>query len=44
MHIGYEDVPVDRQGVTDLLKSAEVAEAIKAKGIKLLTFKEFFNK
>ena len=42
MHIGYEDVPADRQGVTDLLKSAEVAEAIKAKGIKLLTFKEMF--
>ena len=42
MHIGYEDVPVDRQGVTDLLKSSEVAETIKAKGIKLLTFKEIF--
>ena len=44
MHIGYEDVAVDRQGVTDLLKSPEVAEAIKAKGIKLLTFKELFGK
>ena len=44
MHVGYEDVAVDRQGVTDLLKSAEVAEAIKAKGIKLLTFKEMLNK
>lgn len=44
MHIGYEDVAVDRQGVTDLLKSQAVAEAIKAKGIKLLTFKEIFNK
>ena len=43
MHIGYEDVAVDRQGVTDLLKSPEVAEAIKAKGIKLLTFKDFFE-
>lgn len=38
MHVGYEDVAVDRQGVTDLLKSAEVAQAIKAKGIKLIDF------
>ena len=44
MHIGYEDVAVDRQGVTDLLKSTEVAEAIKAKGIKLIAFKTLFNK
>ena len=44
MHIGYEDVAIDRQGVTDLLKSSDVAEAIKAKGIKLLTFKELFGK
>ena len=43
MHVGYEDVAVDRQGVTDLLKSPEVEEAIKAKGIKLLTFKDFFE-
>ena len=43
MHVGYEDVAVDRQGVTDLLKSPEVLEAIKAKGIKLLSFKEFFE-
>lgn len=43
MHIGYEDVAVDRQGVTDLLKSPELAEAIKAKGIKLITFSEHFK-
>ena len=29
--------------VTDLLKSPEVAEAIKAKGIKLLSFKTFYE-
>lgn len=43
MHVGYEDVAVDRQGVTDLLKSPAVAEAIKAKGIKLISFKEHFS-
>ena len=43
MHVGYEDVAADRQGVTDLLKSPEVLEAIKTKGIKLLGFKEFFE-
>ena len=43
MHIGYEDVAVDRQGVTDLLKSPELMEAIKAKGIKLISFKDHFN-
>lgn len=36
MHIGYEDVAADRQGVTDLLKSPEVLEAIKERGIKLI--------
>jgi hypothetical protein len=43
MHVGYEDVAVDRQGVTDLLKSPEVAEAIKAKSIKLIAFKTLFE-
>ena len=36
MHIGYEDVAVDRQGVTDLLKSEEVAKVIKERGITLV--------
>lgn len=36
MHIGYEDVAVDRQGVTDLLKSADVRKAIQEKGINLV--------
>ena len=40
MHIGYEDVPVDRQGVTDLLKSPEVRNVIKERGIKLITIGE----
>ena len=39
MHIGYEDVAVDRQGVTDLLKSPEVIKVIKERGIKLIDIK-----
>lgn len=35
-HIGYENVATDRQGVTDLLKSAEVRKAIEKKGIRLI--------
>lgn len=40
MHIGYEDVAVDRQGVTDLLKSPEVRKAIEERGIRLIEIKE----
>ena len=36
MHIGYEDVAVDRQGVTDLLKSEKVLKAIEERGIMLI--------
>ena len=43
MHIGYEDVPVDRQGVTDLLKSPEVKKEIEKRGIKLISIKELVN-
>ena len=39
MHIGYEDVAVDRQGVTDLLKSPEVRKAIEEREIKLIDIK-----
>ena len=42
MHVGYEDVPVDRQGVTDLLKSPEVMKEIEKRGIKLIAIKEMF--
>lgn len=38
MHIGYEDVAIDRQGVTDLLKSEKVRKAIEDRGIKLVDF------
>ena len=41
MHVGYEDVAVDRQGVTDLLRSAELKAAIEAKGAKVVPIKSF---
>lgn len=41
MHVGYEDVAVDRQGVTDLLKSPELKAAIEAKGAKVVTIRSF---
>jgi predicted glycoside hydrolase/deacetylase ChbG (UPF0249 family) len=39
-HIGYPDVAIDRQGVTDTMISARVREAIKAKGIQLISYKD----
>ena len=36
MHVGYENVAVDRQGVTDLLKNEEVLKVIQERGIKLI--------
>ena len=41
MHVGYEDVAVDRQGVTDLLKSPELKAAIEAKGAKVVPISSF---
>ena len=40
MHVGYEDVAVDRQGVTDLLKSEKVLKAIEERGIKLININQ----
>jgi chitin disaccharide deacetylase len=39
-HRGYEDVAFDRQGVTDTWTSQRVKEAIKKKGIKLISYAE----
>ena len=39
-HIGYEDVAIDRQGVTDAWTSKEVKEAIKRYGIELISYAE----
>ncbi len=37
-HIGYENVAVDRQGVTDIWTSERVKEAVANKGIELVNF------
>ena len=39
-HIGYEQVAMDRQGVTDLFTNAKVKEAIKQRGIQLVSYKD----
>lgn len=39
-HIGYEDVAIDRQGVTDVLTSDKVKQAIAEKDIKLISFNQ----
>lgn len=43
-HIGYENVSVDRQGVTDLFTNPSVKEALKKKGILVYSYKEMFEK
>lgn len=43
-HIGYENVAVDRQGVTDLFTSERVKAAIKKHGIQLISYKDLLNK
>lgn len=37
-HIGYENVAVDRQGVTDVFTDKRVKDAIKKKGIQLISY------
>ena len=39
-HIGYEDVAIDRQGVTDILKSEKIKQAIQSKNISLINFNQ----
>ena len=43
-HIGYEDVAVDRQGVTDTWTSQRVKDAVKKKGIKLISYGDLTGK
>ncbi len=42
-HIGYENVAIDRQGVTDAWTSSKVMEAIKKRGIQLISYKDLSN-
>lgn len=44
MHIGYEDVAVDRQGVLDMLKSEKVRKVIDEKGIRLISIRQLTGK
>lgn len=39
-HIGYEQVAADRQGVTNLFTSNKVKQAIRDKGIQLISYNE----
>lgn len=39
-HIGYEHVAADRQGVTDLFTSDRVKQALREKGIKLISYND----
>jgi chitin disaccharide deacetylase len=39
-HVGYEDVAVDRQGVTDTWTSEKVKEIIRRKNIQLISYKD----
>ena len=43
-HIGYEDVAIDRQGVTDTWTSEEVKDAIRKFGIELISYKDLATK
>jgi predicted glycoside hydrolase/deacetylase ChbG (UPF0249 family) len=43
-HIGYEDVAVDRQGVTDTWTDQRVKDAIKSKKIKLISYADLRKK
>ncbi len=42
-HIGYEDVAIDRQGVTDTWTSPQVRDIITAKRIQLISYRDLAN-
>jgi hypothetical protein len=43
-HIGYEQVAMDRQGVTDLFTNAKVKDVIKQKEIRLVSYRDLLNR
>jgi len=43
-HIGYEDVAVDRQGVTDLWTNEKVKAAVRSKGIQMISYADLKRK
>ncbi len=42
-HIGYENVAIDRQGVTDTWTSAKVKAALEKKGVELISYKDLLS-
>jgi predicted glycoside hydrolase/deacetylase ChbG (UPF0249 family) len=42
-HIGYENVASDRQGVTDLFLDVRAQDAIKKKGIRLISYRDLMK-
>lgn len=42
-HIGYEDVAIDRQGVTDMFTSERVKQVIKEKNIELISYNDLIK-
>lgn len=42
-HIGYEDVAIDRQGVTDLFLSPRVKSALQNLGVELISYRDFYR-
>jgi hypothetical protein len=43
-HVGYEDVAVDRQGVTDLWTNEKVKAAIRKSGVQLISYNDLKGK
>jgi hypothetical protein len=39
-HIGYENVALDRQGVTDTWTDPQIRRLIEAKGIQLISYRD----
>jgi len=42
-HIGYEDVAMDRQGVTDLWTDPKIKALIEKRGIQLISYADLKN-
>ena len=39
-HVGYEEVAIDRQGVTDAWTDPRVMAAVRARGIRLIGYRD----
>ena len=43
-HVGYENVAVDRQGVTDAWTSPVVLEIVRRRGIEVIGYKDLVKR